>query len=405
MADITMTTTMSPELLKVMERAKQDPQARLRGLARFIDAAALTRAFHALRGNAAVGVDGITKEAYEQALESNIQALHERLRTGRYRHQPIRRVHIPKERGKTRPLGISSTEDKIVQQALREKLEAVYEQDFLSCSYGYRPGRSAHDALRELDRVALRSEVNWVLEADLASYFDSLERPKLMEMLRLRIDDESLMRLIGKCLHAGVLDGEEYTEPESGVVQGSILSPLLGNVYLHHALDLWFERDVLPRLKGKARLIRYCDDFVIGLEREDDAKRVMGVLGQRLRRYGLTLHNRRGGWVLGYKTRKARLRRAIVAITEWCRRHRHDPVKEQHAALTRRIQGHYNYFGVNGNFRCLQQVRYAAERAWYKWLCRRSQRTRLNWDRFNNLLKVLPLPRPRIHVQLWAAAP
>jgi len=249
------------------------------------------------------------------------------------------------------------------------------------------------------------------------------------------------MRLIGKCLHSGVLDGEEFSEPESGVAQGSILSPLLGNVYLHHVLDLWFERDVLPRLRGKAHLIRYCDDFVIGFEREDDAKRVMGVLRLRLGRFGLTLHpdktrllpflrpklgakdgrgpatfdflgftihwrmNRRGGWVLGFKTRKARLRRAIGSINDWCRRHRHEPVKEQQAALTRRIRGHFNYFGVNGNFASLVKVRHAAARAWCKWLRRRSQRTRLNWKRFQDLLRSFPLPRPRICVQIWALSP
>ncbi len=260
MADIMMTGTMSPKLLEVVERAKRDPQTRLRGLARFIDEAALTRAFHAIRRNAAVGIDGITKEQYAQELEKNIRNLSERMKAGRYRHQPIRRVHIPKENGKTRPLGISSTEDKIVQQALRQVLEAVYEPGFLNCSYGFRSGRGAHHALHALDRVSMRGEVNWVLEADIESFFDSVDRTMLKEMLQQRIDDGSLMRLIGKCLHAGVLDGEEFFQPESGVAQGSILSPLLGNVYLHHVLDVWFERDVLPRMKGKAHLIRYADD-------------------------------------------------------------------------------------------------------------------------------------------------
>lgn len=438
MADITMTSTMSPGLLKVMERAKRDPQAQLRGLARFIDEAALTRAFDALRKNAAVGVDGITREEYGQELASNIRDLHERLKAGRYRHQSIRRVHIPKEKGKTRPLGISSIEDKIVQQALREVLEAIYEQDFLSCSYGYRPGRSAHDALHALDRAAMRGEMNWVLEADVKSFFDSLDRSKLKEMLRQRVADESLIRLVGKCLQAGVLDGEEYSEPESGVVQGSILSPLLGNVYLHCVLDLWFERDVLPRLRGKAHLVRYCDDFVIGFEREDDARRVMAVLGQRLERFGLTLHpdktrllpfqrplkgtrkckglatfdflgftlhwrrNRKGGWVLGFNTRKAKLRRVIVTLADWCRRHRHWPVKEQQAALTRRLQGHFNYFGVNGNLESLMKVQWAVKRAWYKWLRRRSNRKRLSWQRFSDIYRMFPLPEPRIRVRIWA---
>ena len=182
--------------------------------------------------------------------------------------------------GKTRPIGISAFEDKLVQDAVREVLEAIYEQDFLDCSYGFRPGRSAHDAVRALDRIVHRGEVSWILEADIVSFFDSLDRTELKEMLEIRVADGSLLRLIGKCLHVGVLDGEEFSEPEVGTAQGSVLSPLLGNVYLHYVLDLWFETEVKPRLRGKATLIRYADDFVIGFEREDDARRVMAVLEQ-----------------------------------------------------------------------------------------------------------------------------
>lgn len=247
----------SPELLKVMERAK-DPQFVFLSLAHLIDEDALTRAFRRLRKDAAEGVDGITKEQYEQSLGDNIRDLHERLRTMRWRHQPIRRVHIPKENGKTRPIGISTIEDKIVQDALREILEAIYEPVFRECSYGFRPGRSAHDALRSINRV--RYETNWVLEADIVSFFDSIDRTMLMEMLQERVVDGSLKRLVGKCLHVGILDGDDLSEPDEGTVQGSVLSPLLGNVYLHRVLDIWFERDILPRLRGKATLVRYADD-------------------------------------------------------------------------------------------------------------------------------------------------
>lgn len=234
-----------------------------------------------------MGVDGITKEQYGQDLEAKLRDLHQRLRSKTWRHQPIRRVHIPKEQGKTRPIGISSIEDKVVQQAVREVLEAVYEPVFLDVSYGFRPGRGAHDALRSLNHALYRGEVNWILEADIVSFFDSIDRRMLMEMLRERVADGSLLRLVGKCLHVGVLDGAEYSEPDEGTVQGSSLSPLLGNVYLHHVLDLWFERDVLPRMRGKAHLVRYADDLVIGFEREDDAKRVMAVVGHRFERFGL----------------------------------------------------------------------------------------------------------------------
>lgn len=228
------TETMSPQLLRVAERAKREPQGRILSLARLIDVSALRRAFGRIRKNAAVGVDGVTKEQYGQKLEENLEGLHARLRGKRYRHGEIRRVHIPKERGKTRPIGISNVEDKLVQEALREVLEVLYEPVFLDSSHGFRPGRKAHDALRTLDRVLFKGEANWVIEADIQSYFDSIDREKLKEMLRLRIADEDFMRLVGKCLHVGILDGNEYSAPDEGTVQGSTLSPLLGNVYLHH---------------------------------------------------------------------------------------------------------------------------------------------------------------------------
>lgn len=429
--------TMSPKLAKVMERAKREPEAQFTSLAHLLDQEALGRAFHHLRDGAAVGGDGVTKEQYGQELESNIAKLHAQLKTMSYRHQPLRRVHIPKGDGKTRPIGISCVEDKVVQEGLRELLDAVYEPLFLECSYGFRRGRSAHDALRAMDRW--EGGVSVILEADIKSYFDNIDRKMLMEMLRQRVVDTSLLRLVGKCLHVGILDGEEYSEPERGTAQGSVLSPLLGNVYLHHVLDLWFERDVRPRLRGKAHLVRYADDFVMGFEREDDAKRVMEVLRRRFERFGLTLHpektrvvpfarppsgtsggkgpstfdflgfthywrqTQRGAWTNALKTRSVRLRRAITAVADWCRSHRHEPVKEQHAALKRRLVGHYNYFGVNGNMRSLRRLVRATERGWWKWLSRRGQRSPTTWARFRELLRVYPLPNPTIRIQMWSS--
>jgi RNA-directed DNA polymerase len=366
---------MSPGLLKVAERAKRHPDVRMLALAHHIDEPALERAYRSLRKDAAVGVDGITVEQYGERLVENSQALRARMKAGQYRHQPIRRVNIPKENGSTRPIGISTVEDKIVQGAVREVLEAIYEQDFMDCSYGFRPGRSAHDAIRKLDEVITSGSANYILEADIVSFFDRIDRKMLMEMLRGRIADEKLMRLVGKCLHVGVLDGERYLEPDEGTAQGSSLSPLLGNVYLHHVLDVWFEREVKPRLHGRSALVRYADDFVMCFERQDDAERVWNVLEKRFAKYGLTLHPKKtrrfpfhgprdgsgkgsatfdflgftlywqqtktGKWRVACKTRGARLRRAVNAANEWCRRHRHDPVKEQHLALTRKLNGHY----------------------------------------------------------------
>jgi group II intron reverse transcriptase/maturase len=430
--------SVSPKLLKVAERARLDPKYRFLSLAYLLDEQALERAYKRIRKDAAVGVDGMTKEQYGADLAGRLRDLHQRLRAGRYRHQPIRRVLIPKGAGKVRPIGVSTIEDKVVQGALRELLEAIYEQDFRKCSYGFRPGRSAHDALRAVNAMAFRGNVVWILEADIKSFFDSVVRAKLMEMLQERVADGSLLRLVGKCLHVGVLDGERYTLPGEGTVQGSVISPLLGNVYLHHVLDRWFEDEVKLQLAGEAGLVRYADDFVIGFARREDAEKCLALLSERFAAYGLTLHDektrlvafrrpprwltagkgpgtfdllgftvhwRRGRskrWILGMKTQKARLQRSIRTISELCRRQRHSPLVRQHAALSQRLHGHYNYFGVNGNVGRLEQYLRAVERIWHKWLRRRSQRgNRLTWERFGKYLEARPLPQPRITVQVW----
>ncbi|MCU0664890.1 MAG: reverse transcriptase domain-containing protein, partial [Myxococcota bacterium] len=306
-------------------------------------------------------------------------------------------------------------------------------------SYGFRPGRSGHDAIKALNKSIRHGEANWILEAGIASFFDSLVRPKLKEMLEERIDDKSLMRLVGKCLHVGVLDGAEFYTPDEGAVQGSILSPLLGNIYLHHAIDLWYEREVKPRMKGRSCLVRYADDLVFGFEHREDAERVMAVLGQRLERYGLRLaqdktrlldfrrpppeqqdgkgpdnfdflgfkhywrRSRGGVWHPAWKTRTKSLRKAIVALQDWCKANRHLSIPEQHKALTRRVQGHFNYFGVNGNSSSLSALKYKVERSWFRWLRRRSQRTGLTWKRFGQILKALPLPKVKVYRNLWAS--
>ena len=438
MTDAWTSKTMSLELQRVATRARRDPDAQFHSLAHLLDVAALHRTFARLPKRSAAGIDGVTKEMYGQNLEANLRGLHERLRTKRYRHQPIRRVHIPKDNGKTRPLGISTLEDKIVQGALRELLETVYEQDFLDCSYGYRPGRGPHDAIRAFTRIAGTGRVNWIYEADIASFFDSVDRTTLLDLIKRRVPDGSIRRLVGKCLHVGVLDGEELTLPEEGTAQGSKLSPLLANIYLHHALDLWFTQEVQPHLQGWATLLRFADDFIICLTREDDARRIVDLVPQRMAEFNLKIQpdktrlipfrrpprsqqngkgpgsfdflgfthywrrSRRGNWVVACKTRRARFRRAVTNLNEYCRTHRHDPVAAQHARLSRGMQGHYQFYGVNGNARALARLYYMARRVWHKWLNRRSQRGRLNWERFEEgLLKDYPLPRPRICVQIW----
>ena len=429
---------MSPGLLRVMERARRNPHERQLSLAYLIDVESLRRAYHRIRKKAVVGVDGVTKEQYGQDLEDNLQNLHQRLKTMKYCHQPIRRIHIPKGKNRKRPIGISCLEDKIVQGALTEILGAIYEQDFLEGSFGFRPNRSAHDALKELVRVARKGGANIVFEADVKSFFDTVHRRTMLEMLEKRIADKSFMWLVGKCLHVGVLEGHAFTRPDEGTVQGSIISPMLGNIYLHNVLDKWFEEQVKPRLWGEATLIRYCDDFIICFERMDDAKRVERVLNKRVEKYHLSLHpektrlidfrrppldkscgkgpgnfdflgftmywrrNRKGpGWHLACKTRKARLSQAVQSIYDLCRRQRHEPVAVQHKALVSRIRGHFGYFGVNENHKSLSSLVHWSRRAWYKWLNRRSQRAGLNWKRFLDLSKDYPFPKPKVYVNIW----
>lgn len=429
---------MSPGLVRVAEAARQNP-GRLLSLAHHLEEAALKRAYQRIRKDAAVGVDGKTKEQYGEALEENLRDLHQRLKTMRYRHQPIRRVLIDKEGGKKRPIGISTIEDKVVQNALSELLQAIYEQDFLDCSYGFRPGRKAHDALRAYDAAAHRGEINWVLDADIVAFFDRIDRDHLKALLQKRIADKSLMRLIGKCLKVGVLENGEVTTPEIGTAQGSTLSPLLANIYLHYVLDEWFEQEVKPRLRGKAKMLRFADDFLIGFERREDAERVRRVLEKRLAKYGMELHpektrmvdfrrppknhrgpspetfdflgftvlwkrNRKGGWYLGTHTRVKSLRRAKKEVYEMCRRQRHLSVKDQHATLVNRIRGHIAYFGVRGNERRLALLIRSVERSWHKWLNRRSQRSTMTWARFKDLLRTYPLPAPHSHIAIWGQA-
>lgn len=432
---------MSPELRRIAERARNEPEGKFHSIAHLLDEGALKRAFGRLRGSAAIGVDGVSKEDYGQNLEGNLRDLVGRLKRNQYRHQPIRRVRIPKEGGKDRELGISCTEDKIVQGALAELLGAVYEEDFSPQSYGFRRGRGPHDAIRALNRAVDREKVSVVLEADIKSFFDTVDRKRLLEMVQHRIPDGRIKRLIGKCLHVGILDGEEFTRPDEGVTQGSALSPLLGNLYLHYVLDLWFERRVKPGLRGYAQLIRYADDWVILFEDRREAERVREEMIQRLTEFGLCAHpdktklvlfqrpgqdppgsgrqetfdflgftvywrrSRWGNWRVAFRTRSARLGRAMKGVHDWCRDHRHEAMAEQHRTLKLKLKGHYNYYGVNGNLDALKKLHHQAERYWFKWLNRRGQRRSYEWGGFAQLLRqVFPLPRPRIKVQIWGTA-
>jgi RNA-directed DNA polymerase len=362
--------SISTRLDRVAELARQHPERAFMSLHHVIDVEWLREAYRRTRKDAAVGVDGQTAEEYARDLETNLGALCDRFRTGSYRAPPVRRVHIPKGDGRTRPIGVPTFEDKVLQRAVAMLLEAIYEQEFHSGSYGFRPGRSAHAALGALRSSIMSMGGGWVFEVDIRSFFDTLDHGALRSFLDKRVTDGVIRRAIDKWLKAGVLEAGAVTHPEEGTPQGGVISPLLANVYLHEVLDKWFEADVKPRLQGRAQLVRYADDFVIIFARETDARRVMDVLPKRFGKYGLTLHpdktrlvnftkprrkggddgdgpgsfellgfnhhwalSRKGNWFVQQTTMRSRFTRALKAVREWCRTHRHLPIALQCKAL------------------------------------------------------------------------
>jgi RNA-directed DNA polymerase len=444
MSEIPSSTNISTKLDRIATLAKQAPEKALTSLSHHIDVDWLREAYKRTRKDGATGVDGQTAAEYATQLEGNLQSLLDRAKAGTYRAPPVRRVHIPKGDGsQRRPIGIPTFEDKVLQRAVAMVLEAVYEQDFLDCSYGFRPGRSAHQALEALRNASVYMAGGWVLEVDIQKFFDTLDHRHLQELVRRRVRDGVLLRLIGKWLNAGVMESGELSYSEAGTPQGGVISPLLANVYLHEVLDAWFERNVKPRLQGRAMLVRYADDAVMLFSREDDARRVMEVLPKRFAKYGLTLHpgktrlvefrrpdrrpprdggdggpgtfdllgfthywglSRKGHWVVKQRTARDRFTRAVRKIADWCRLHRHRPVAEQHQALTQKLRGHFGYYGITGNHDALQRFWQLTRHAWRKWLGRRSNRRRMPWYRMAELLKRYPLPLPRIVRRWWAPA-
>jgi group II intron reverse transcriptase/maturase len=430
---------MSTELSRLSEWAKADKTTRFLSIAHHLTPTALMAAFEGLRKDASAGVDEVTYREYEQDVWVNIPRLHHRLVSRQYRAQPLRRVYIPKENGTERPISIPSLEDKIVQRATVAVLTAIYEQDFLPCSYGFRPGRSPHDALDAIGRTICRRPMAYVLEADIQGYFDHIVRSQLMAFVERRIGDGSILRLIQKWIHVGVIEDGRLLITETGTGQGQVISPLLANIYLHYVLDEWFEREVKPRLRGQAAEIRYADDFILCFQYREDAERVLRVLAKRFAKYGLTLHpektrllafgrsalpsrpaapqpatfdflgfthlcarSRRGRFTIHVRTMRKRLRRSVKAVATWCQQHRHDPVENQAAALNAKLRGHYQYYGRPTNYRSLSRYYRLVRRLWHKWLNRRTRGKRLTWASFQQLLTRHPLLVPRIY-HAWAS--
>lgn len=436
MAEAPTSRTVSTKLQRIAKLAREHRTMVLTNLAHYIDKQWLREAYRLTRKDGAPGIDRVTAAAYAADLEGNLERLLQRMQDGSYRAPPVRRVHIAKAgKRETRPIGIPTFEDKVLQRAVAMVLEAVYEQDFLDCSYGFRRGRSPHQAVQAVWKSLMSMRGGTVLEVDIQHFFDELDHSHLRGILDQRIRDKGLRRMIGKWLNAGVLEDGAIKRGRAGTPQGGVISPMLANIYLHEVIDVWFEREVRPRLRGRAQVVRFADDLVFMFSSPDDARRVHAVLPKRLGRFGLRLHpdktrliefrpnrsepedpndppgpgtfsflgfthywgkSRKGALVVKKKTQKDRLARSLRAIHRWCRRYRHRPVAEQHKALSQKMHGHYAYYGVTGNSRALAKFAHQVARIWRTWLDRRAHRAGMTWERMRKLLQRYPLPPPRI---------
>lgn len=406
----------------------------LRTLSHLIDAEWLKESWRKLRKGAAAGIDAINANKYSENLEENLQLLLERLRTKSYFPKPVRRVYIPKADGKQRPLGLPTIEDKVAQNAVSLLLTAIYEQDFLPMSYGFRPNRSAHHAIEDVKRDIARGKISWVLDADIKSFFDSMDHEWLLKFVKHRIADKNIVNLIERWLKVGIMEDGKITRPSSGSPQGGVISPILANLYLHYVLDLWVEKVVKKHLLGEIYVYRYADDVLFCFRFRKDAIRFQNVLKKRLEKFGLQLNpektklcrfgkfaekdrkirkerratfnflgftfynhiSRNGKYTVGTRTQSKRLSGSMKRVTVWCKKNRHQPVAWQANYLNAMLRGHYYYYGVTGNFISVALFYRHCVKTWKRYLGKRSQRAFLRWDKFNAILKDNPLIRPTL---------
>lgn len=436
-------TSVLTRLDRIHQRAKRQPEEVFDNLFSLLDYELLWYAFRRLKRGKAPGVDGVTLEAYETDLRGNLQDLLERLHRGNYRPHPSLRKNIPKGNGKTRPLGIACVEDKLVQRAVVTILEQIYEVDFDDTSYGFRPGRSCHQALAVLGQNIATQKVNWISDADIKGFFDNVCHAQLEDLLRKRVGDPRLLGLIRRFLRAGVMIEGNCFDTVDGVPQGASLSPLLANVYLHYVLDQWFRRDVQPRLRGEAYLIRFADDFICCFELESDAQRYQTVLVKRLARFSLSVAeektklirfgrfarrdcqrrgegapgtfdflgfthycgtSRAGRFKLKRKTSTKKLRMKLLELKRWFWQQLETPIAALWRTLNAKLRGHYQYYGINDNWPLLMVYRDHARRMAKRHLSRRAQHSYLNWSQFNAFLTKHPLASPTRLVDLIAMA-
>jgi RNA-directed DNA polymerase len=446
MKDTQRSGTVCTVQQRIAQLAQERPQECFTALNHHLSVDWLKEAYQRVKPTSAPGVDGQSWSDYGRNLEENLQGLLDRAKSGVYVAPPVKRIHIPKGDGKeTRPIGMPTIEDKLLQRAIAMLLEAIYEQDFAPFSYGFRPGRSAHEALACIWDQCMHQQVGWILDVDIRKYFDTLKHECLGKFLDRRVRDGVIRRLIGKWLKAGVMEGRQLSYPEEGTPQGGVISPLLSNIYLHEVLDSWYAQEVKPRMKGRTFLVRFADDFILGFENKEDAERVYRVLFKRFERYGLSLHpektrlvpfgrparvattvkgpasgaetfdflgfthywgrSRKGQWLVRRKTARKRLGRALKAMNQWCRENRHEPLLQQVAQLGRKLKGHFGYYGITGNFRALQRYRWRVIEIWRSWLARRGDPKGMSWERMKRLLTIVYLPAPRVVHSIYAAKP
>ena len=422
-------TSVSTRQQHIAEMAKKYAGSPLTTLSHHLDMLWLREAYGRVRRDSAPGVDGQTVADYGENLEANLQRLLERAKSGTCRAPLVKRVHIPKSNTETRPIGMPTVENKVLERAVAMLLEPVYEREFLDCSYGFRPGRSPHQALDAVRGAVTAMGGGWVLDVDVRKYFDTIPHQKLREVVSHRIRDGVISRLIGKWLKAGVWEAGQVTYPEAGTPQGGVISPMLSNIYLHEVLDGWFERGIKPKLHGKAELIRFADDFVVVCEKREDAEALLEQVTARFQSYGLTIHPEktrivdfrhpwksdhkpqtfdflgfthywaktlRGGYAVTRQTKGKKVRAALGNLWDWCKKNRHKPMEQQHRELSEKVRGHNAYYGIRGNWRALDCFRREVTRTWHYWLNRRS-RERNDGERLWKLLdEHFRLPAARI---------
>jgi group II intron reverse transcriptase/maturase len=432
--------TMQTKLTLIAEIARRDHSAKINNVAYLLNEANLRECFDLLKEGKATGIDGVGIEEYGRTLDQNLKNLVARLKSQAYKPQPVRRTYIPKSNGKMRPLGIPATEDKLVQVGIARILEAIYEADFLDCSYGFRPKRNCHQAVERLDKIIMKMPINHVIDCDIKGFFDNVSHSWMLKFLGHRVSDPNLLRLIARFLRNGYMEEGTFHESVAGTPQGGIVSPILANVYLHYALDLWVERVVKPRCRGIVEIVRYADDFVICVQHKDEAEKILKVLRRRLAKFSLELSEektriiefgrlaglnskrngtkpetfnflgfthfvdttRSGLFKVGRKTDRKKMAVKLKEMNLWLKDIRNRvPIREWWAILKAKLSGHFRYYGISGNSRSIMNFFYRVRRLVFKWINRRSQKKCMDWAAFSLYVKRHELPKPRIFHNLY----